>query len=104
MNYIPSDDEGYNSIITYIKKLMNKPIKTEQIEMNFTKNKNLHNLYILLLSYSEKENYKNDLITYLKKPMTSHYLNDDFYNSPNISQKIYFDLHSIHSPLYDILQ
>ena len=90
---IPGNDEEYNSIITYIKKLMNKPIKTEQIEMNFTKNKNLHNLYILLLSYSMKENYKNDLITYLKKPMTSHYLNDDFYNSPNISQKIYFDLH-----------
>ena len=28
---------------------------------NFTKNKNLHNLYILLLSYSMKENYKNEL-------------------------------------------
>jgi hypothetical protein len=46
---IPNDDEEYNSILTYMKKLMNKPIKTEKIEMNFTKNKNLHNLYILLL-------------------------------------------------------
>ena len=90
---ICDDTQIYKALINYIRKLMQRPIKSGEIEMNFTKNKNLHNLYILLLSYSQKDNYKNELIDYLKKPITSYYINEDFQQISNTSEKIYFDLY-----------
>ena len=88
---IINDEEEFEIIINYIRKLIKRPIKSGNTEMNLTKNKNLHNLYILLLSYSENEKYKNELIEYLKKPISSHHFNTS--QQVNIiSEKIYFDL------------
>ena len=89
---IVEDEEKFKILIGYIKKLMIKPIKVDDAEMNFTKNKNLHNLYILLLSYSEKEEYKNELINYLKKPISLSYISNDSQQVNVILEKIYFDL------------
>ena len=48
---------------------MEKPNKLLDKEINFTKNKNLHNLFLLLLSYNNKDDYQEKLINYLKKPI-----------------------------------
>lgn len=90
---IINNEEEFKILIKYIKKLMQKPFKFDNIEMNFTKNKNLHNLYILLLSYSQSEEYKRELNDYLIKYITSYYISNDYQEDNNILEKIYFDLY-----------
>ena len=90
---IIDDEEEFKNLIKYIKKLMQRPFKFDDIEMNFTKNKNLHNLYILLLSYSKSEEYNKELNDYLKKYIQSYYISNDYQEVNNISEKIYFDLY-----------
>ena len=82
-NIIDNEDE-FKKLINYIKKLMNRPIKLDDVEINFTKNKNLHNLYILLLSYSQKKEYQKELIDYLKSCM------DSYYYKPEVHFDLYF--------------
>ena len=89
---IIDNEEQFEIIINYIRKLIERPIKLDNVEMNLTKNKNLHNIYILLLSYSEKDKYKDELIKYLKKPITSHYISNTSQQVNIASEKIYFDL------------
>ena len=90
---IIDDAEIFKSLINYIKKLMQKPIKIENNEIDLTKNKNLHNLYILFLSYSQKDEYKKELIDYLKRPILSSYITNNYQEMEDISEKIYFDLY-----------
>ena len=90
---IINDDDKFKILIDYIKKLMNKPIKSDNVEINFTKNKDLHNLYILLLSYSQRKEYKKELLDYLKKPITSYYITSDFEQKNDTLEKVYFDLY-----------
>ena len=87
------NDEVFKKLINYIKKLMQKPIKIDDNEINLTKNKNLHNLYILFLSYSQKEEYKKELIDYLKRPILSSYISNNYQDMSSISEKVYFDLY-----------
>ena len=90
---ILEDEEQFKVLIDYIKKLMHRPIKLDDIEINFTKNKNLHNLYILLLSYSKKKEYQKELIDYLKKPINLYYITNDYEKINKPSETVCFDLH-----------
>ena len=91
--YILEDEDKFKVLIDYIKKLMYRPIKLDDVEINFTKNKNLHNLYILLLSYSEKKEYQKEIIDYLKRPITLFYITNDYEKINKASESVYFDLY-----------
>ena len=90
---ILEDEKQFKVLIDYIKKLMYRPIKLDDIEINFTKNKNLHNLYILLLSNSKKKEYQKELIDYLKRPITLYYISNDLEKVNKASETVCFDLH-----------
>ena len=90
---IIKDEKKYKGIINFMQKLMDKPIKAQDKEINFTKNTNLHNLFILLLSYSDKNIYKEKLINYLKKPISLYYIDQSLKKEISITNYIYFDLY-----------
>ena len=90
---IIKDEKKYKGIINFMQKLMDKPIKAQDKEINFTKNTNLHNLFILLLSYSDKNIYKEKLIYYLKKPISLYYIDQSLKKEISITNYIYFDLY-----------
>ena len=93
INDIIKDEKKYKGIINFMQKLMDKPIKAQDKEINFTKNTNLHNLFILLLSYSDKNIYKEKLINYLKKPISLYYIDQSLKKEISITNYIYFDLY-----------
>ena len=90
---IIKDEKKYKGIVNFMQKLMDKPIKAQDKEINFTKNTNLHNLFILLLSYSDKNIYKEKLINYLKKPISLFYIDQSLKKEISITNYIYFDLY-----------
>ena len=53
----------------------------------------MHNLYVLLSSYSKQETYKNELIDYLKNPIEYFEINKKYQKGIDISESIYFDLY-----------
>ena len=84
---------NFNTLIKYIQTLIRKPIKVGEKELNLTKNQNLHNLYILLLSHIKEQNDKGELITYLKKPIEYYESTKKYNKNANIDEKVYFDLY-----------
>jgi len=93
INDIIKDDQKFKVIINYIEKLIEKPYKSGKKEINLTKNTNLHNLFILLLSCNNKNTYETTLINYLKKPIAMHYIDHNLKKEKNILNYIYFDLY-----------
>ena len=90
---LAGNSESFKVIIEYIKLLKIKPIKVGDLEFNLTKEQNLHNLYVLISSYSKLETYKNELIDYLKKPIEYFEINKKYQKDINVSENIYFDLY-----------
>ena len=83
-------DQNYDVIMDYLRKLIHRPIRVGKEFIDFTKNQNLHNLYLLFLSKSPKENHKSELINYLKGPLRT-------YSLKNLENSNY---HSIYVDLY----
>ena len=90
---LAGNSESFKVIIEYVKLLKLKPIKDGDLELNLTKEQNLHNLYVLLSSYSKQETYKNELIEYLKNPIEYFEINKKYQQGINVSESIYFDLY-----------
>ena len=90
---IIKDEAKFKSLINYIQNLMEKPYKSHDKEINFTKNTNLHNLFILLLSYNNRNVYEEKLIKYLKKPISSYYIDQTLKKESSITNYIHFDLY-----------
>ena len=95
INDIVNDEQKYKLIINYIQKQIEKPMKSENKEFNLSKNTNLHNLYILLLSYNckNKKIYEDKLINYLKKPIILYNLDYPLKKDISINNYINFDLY-----------
>ena len=87
---------NYEIILNYIRKLIKK---------NFTRNdqnknnkisdssiNNLHNLYILILSLSEKPEHKKEVIEYLKGPLYTISQKNPYLNVTIHSKDIFIDL------------
>ena len=90
---LSKNEESYKILVKYVRDLSTKPIKNGNEEMNLTKNQNLHNLYVLILSLSKNDIFKGELIDYLKKPIESYEINQRFKQNLNISSNTYFDLY-----------
>ncbi len=90
---IPLDENNFQVILNYIKKLMQIPIQVGEEKVDFTKNQNLHNLYILLLSLSKKEEHKEEIIEYLKGPLHKYEEGSDIMEFAGRSHAIYIDLY-----------
>ena len=89
---LAEDQSNYKLIINYIKDLMKKPYKIGDKEINITKNKNLHNLYILLISYGKDEKIKLSLYNELKSVINTFIANQQLKKKISINDKIFFDL------------
>ena len=75
-----------------IKDLMRKPYKIGDKEINITKEENLHNLYILLVSYSLDEKITSGLYDQLKSIIKTSLANQQLKKKISITDKIFFDL------------
>jgi len=92
LSSIAKNKDEFKEFIGFIKKLKKGPIKNGNEEINFSKNRNLHNLIILLYSYCNIESYKGELIEYLKRPIKSREINKKLNQNIN-DEEIYFDLY-----------
>ena len=90
---LSKNEESYKILVKYVRNLTTRPIRNGNEEMNLTKNQNLHNLYVLILSLSKSDMFKQELIDYLKKPIESYELNQRFKQNLNISSSTYYDLY-----------
>ena len=90
---------NYEIILNYIRRLIKKYVANSSNEPNDNRKvtpstlNNLHNLYILFLSLSDKPEHKKEIIEYLKGPLCTYtsknnYLNVSLYNN----KEIYIDL------------
>lgn len=86
---LSKDEENFKSVLSFIKKLIRKKFKILGNEIDYKKNANIHNLYILLSSY-KTELYKQELIDYLMNYLTSRSIKLQKIIS---SEAIYFDLY-----------
>ena len=91
-NLISEEENIFRIVINYIKDLMKKPYKIGDKEVNITKHQNLHNLYVLLVSYSKNEKNKIALFNELKNTINSYINNLQFGKKGEITDKVYFDL------------
>ena len=91
--YLAGNPDNFTTLVKYIETLIRKPIKVGEKELNLTKNQNLHNLYILLLSHIKEQNDKGELINYLKKPIEYYESTKKYNKNANIDEKVYFDLY-----------
>ena len=89
---LAEEETSYRRIIDYIKDLTKKPYKIFQKEINLTKNENLNNLYILLVSYSQSDTYKKALFSDLKHKINSFINEQHLKKRGELSDKIFFDL------------
>ena len=89
---LAEEETSYKRIIDYIKDLTKKPYKIFQKEINLTKNENLNNLYILLVSYSQSDTYKKALFSDLKHKINSFINEQHLKKRGELSDKIFFDL------------
>ena len=93
INDIIKNEQKYKVIINYIQKQVEKPYKSDNKDIDFIKNTNLNNLYLLLLSYKGQNNYEEKLIKYLKKPIISYSLDQSLKKETSIDNYIHFDLY-----------
>ena len=88
---------NYDVILNYIRRLIKKNV---MISSNDPKNKNvspstvnnLHNLYLLFLSLSDKPEHKKEVIEYLKGPMYTYTPKNSYLNVTLSNKEIYIDL------------
>ena len=89
---------NYDIIINYIRRLIKKNAMISSNELNDITNifhstiNNLHNLYILVLSLSDKFEHKKEVIEYLKGPMYKYTTKNNYLNVTLSNKKIYIDL------------
>ena len=89
---LAEDEKSYKRIVDYIRDLIKKPFEILQKEINLTKDENLNNLYILLVSYSKSDNYKKILFDDLKHKIRSFTNNKKSKKRGELKDKIHFDL------------
>ena len=88
---------NYEIILNYIRKLIKKNIMNNNNKVNNNKISqstinNLHNLYILILSLSEKPEHKKEVIEYLKGPLYTFSQKNTYLNITLHNKEIYIDL------------
>ena len=87
---------NYEIILNYIRKLIKKNIMNNDKDKNNIISKstinNLHNLYILILSLSEKPEHKKEVIEYLKGPLYTYSQKNTYLNITLYNKEIYIDL------------
>ena len=88
--FFSKDEDNFKLLIEFIHKLINAPFKNNSNEVNFKKNQNLHNLFVLLLSY-KSDSYQNLLKEYLMHYITMNSIK--LQKISKTSEKIYFDLY-----------
>ena len=88
---------NYDIILNYIRRLIKKNVMNNLHPSN--KNvispstiNNLHNLYILFLSLSDKEEHKKEVIEYLKGPMYTITPKNNYLNVTLSNKEIHIDL------------
>lgn len=86
---LAKEEENFKIVLNFIKKLIRKKFKILGNEIDYKKNANIHNLYILLSSY-KTELYKQELIDYLMNYLTSRSIK---LQKIITSEAIYFDLY-----------
>ena len=92
LNILSEDEKCFNKVINYVKDLMKKSFKVRDTEINISKDQNLNNLYILLVSYSKPDKYRNELFLNLKNIINSFINNQQIEKKGSITDKIFFDL------------
>ena len=87
---------NYEIILNYVRKLIKKNIVKNDKEKNNIISQssinNLHNLYILILSLSEKPEHKKEVIEYLKGPLYNISQKNTYLNVVINNKEIYIDL------------
>ena len=90
---------NYDTILNYIRRLIKKNVMNNSNSSNNNKNvvsqstiNNLHNLYILFLSLSDKPEHKKEVIEYLKGPMYTYTQKNNYLNVALSNKEIHIDL------------
>ena len=89
--------DNYETILNYVRKLIKKNISHNTLDknknnINHSTINNLHNLYILILSLSEKPEHKKEVIEYLKGPLYTISQKNTYLNITLSNKEIYIDL------------
>ena len=90
---------NYDTILNYIRRLIKKnilnstnPSANKNIVVSPSTVNNLHNLYILFLSLSDKPEHKNEVIEYLKGPMYKISQKNNYLNVTLTNKEVHIDL------------
>ena len=96
LNLKDINDQDYETILEYMRKLINKNNNnindTGENDENISMINNLHNLYILFLSQSKKPEHQKEVIEYLKTPLNNYTSKNNYLNVSISNKKIYIDL------------
>ena len=99
---------NYETILNYIRRLIKKNIMNRSNISNNDKNvvspstiNNLHNLYILFLSLSDKPEHKKEVIEYLKGPMYKYTPKNNYLNVTLSNKEVHIDLNFAQKILKD---
>ena len=92
LKLLAESESEFKILVDYIKELMRKSYKIGDKEYDLTKNENLHNLYILLVSYGKSEKFEITLFNDLKNVINIFINNQKLTREGDIKDKIYFDL------------
>ena len=90
---------NFEIILNYIRKLIKKSVMSNSNSSNNNKNdispstiNNLHNLYILFLSLSDKPEHQKEIIEYLKGPLYTYTTKNNYLNVTLSNKEIHIDL------------
>ena len=90
---------NFEIILNYIRKLIKKSVMSNSNSSNNNKNdispstiNNLHNLYILFLSLSDKPEHQKEIIEYLKGPLYTYTTKNNYLNVNLSNKEIHIDL------------
>jgi len=89
---------NYDSIINYIRKLIKKNVMNssnstgDKNQVSSSTINNLHNLYLLFLSLSDKPEHKKEIIEYLKGPLYTYTQKNNYLNVTLSNKEIHIDL------------
>jgi len=99
---------NYETILNYIRRLIKKNVMNSSNISNNNKNvvspstiNNLHNLYILFLSLSDKPEHKKEVIEYLKGPMYKYTPKNNYLNITLSNKEVHIDLNFAQKILKD---
>ena len=92
LKLLSEKETEFKLLVDYIKELLRKSYKIGDKEYNLTKSENLHNLYILLVSYGKSEKFKIALFSDLKSVINSFINDQQLSKKVDIKDKIFFDL------------